>query len=64
MNEGDIAAAAVQVTVDLTVDGAVTDGEKVIDFLGGAETVDLVCAFDDHPADGELEIRVSGFSIP
>ena len=65
VNRGDVTASEVQVTVELNVEGSITEGDQVIDFLGGDETKDLTFVFDgEDPADGELEIRVSGFAIP
>ena len=63
-NDGGDTAADVQVTAELTIDGEVTEADQVIDFLAGDETEDLVFVFLDDPADGDLVVRVSGFSKP
>lgn len=63
-NEGDDTAADVQVNADLTIDGEVVSADQVIDFLSGGEDEDLVFVFEDDPAEGELEVVVSGFSVP
>jgi uncharacterized protein (TIGR02588 family) len=63
-NEGDDTAADIQVNADLTIDGEVVSADQVIDFLSGGEDEDLVFVFEDDPAEGELEVVVSGFSVP
>ena len=63
-NEGDETAANVQITASLEVDGEVTEADQVIDFLAGGADEELVFAFDDDPADGELTVAVSSFSEP
>jgi uncharacterized protein (TIGR02588 family) len=64
VNTGDATAANVQVTAELTVGSATSSGDQTIDFLGGDERVEVVFAFDDDPAGGELSVRVSGYSVP
>lgn len=63
-NEGDLTAADVQVIAELTIGGETVDGEQTVAFLAGSETERLVFSFDDDPADGELVVRVGGFSKP
>jgi len=63
-NEGDEAASDVQVIATLTIDGEPTDGDLTVDFLAGGASEELVFVFPDDPADGELELRVAGYSTP
>lgn len=63
-NEGDETAANVQVVAELTVDGTVTTGEQMIDFLAGGEEEELVFVFDDDPGEGDLSVSVAGFAVP
>lgn len=64
VNRGDLGAAQVHVTAELTIDATTTSGDQSIDFLGGGETQELTFAFADDPADGELVIMVTGFAEP
>jgi uncharacterized protein (TIGR02588 family) len=64
VNNGDVGAAEVQVLAELTIDGVTSSGDQVVDFLGGGERQQLIFIFDDDPADGELEISVTGFAEP
>jgi uncharacterized protein (TIGR02588 family) len=64
VNQGDRAAAEVQVVAELTINGTTTSGDQVVDFLGGGETQELTFVFTDDPADGELVITVTGFAAP
>lgn len=63
-NEGDKTAEAVQVVVSLQIGDTVTDGEQIVDFLAGGDEQDLVFVFDEDPAGGTLEVKVSGFTVP
>jgi len=63
-NDGDDTASNVQVLATLTIEGEVTEGEQVVDFLAGEEAETLVFAFSDDPADGELELEVSSYTDP
>ena len=63
-NDGDDTAEDVQVLASLEVDGETTDADQVIDFLAGDEEEQLVFVFADDPADGELTVEVSGFTVP
>lgn len=63
-NDGDQAAADVQVIATLTIDGEDTEGELTVDFLAGGATDELVFVFPEDPGDGELELRVASFSSP
>jgi len=64
VNRGDLAAAEVQVVAELTIDGATSSGDQVVDFLGGGESQELTFVFADDPADGELVISVTGYAEP
>lgn len=64
VNNGDEAAAEVQVSAELVVDGVTTTGGQVIDFLGGGEMQSLTFAFGDDPAGGKLTIDVTAFAAP
>lgn len=63
-NEGDAAAADVQVVATLTIDGQDTEGDLTVAFLAGGATEELVFVFPDDPAEGELELRVAGYGDP
>jgi uncharacterized protein (TIGR02588 family) len=63
-NQGDAAAADVQIQVELTVAGKTTTGEQVVDFLGRGESRRLTFVFDDDPAAGDLVTRVVSFAEP
>lgn len=63
-NRGDQTAANVQISASLTIDGEETMADQTIDFLAGHDHEDLVFVFEDDPADGDLTITVSGFSVP
>lgn len=64
VNDGDEAAAEVQVTAELTIGGVTTSGEQVIDFLGGGESQSVTFVFTDDPATAELSISVTAFAAP
>jgi uncharacterized protein (TIGR02588 family) len=63
-NDGDDTAEDVQVLASLEVEGETTDADQVIDFLAGDEEEQLVFVFADDPADGELTVGVTGFTVP
>ena len=63
-NKGDKAATAVQVVASLEVNGDTTEGDQVVDFLAGGDDEELVFVFADDPADGELSVEVTGFTVP
>ena len=63
-NEGDTTAANVQVTAELTIGGTTSTADQLIDFLPGGAEEELVFVFEDDPAEGELSVVVSGFSVP
>ena len=63
-NDGDDTAEDVQVLASLEVEGETTDADQVIDFLAGDEEEQLVFVFADDPADGELTVEVTGFTVP
>lgn len=63
-NRGERTAENVQVHVTLTIGAEEHDGDQAVDFLSGGEREELEFVFDDDPADGELEVRVTGYSLP
>jgi len=63
-NDGHETAANVQVTAQLTVGDETTDADQTIDFLAGQESHELVFAFDQDPADGDLQVAVVSFAVP
>ena len=63
-NHGDQTAASVQVLAELTVGDSVVETEQVVDFLAGSETAQVVFSFDEDPQQGELEVRVGGYTEP
>lgn len=63
-NRGERTAVDVQVRATLTIDGEEHEGEQRVDFLRGGEVEELEFVFEDDPADGELEVRVTGYALP
>ena len=63
-NLGERTAEAVQVEATLTVDGEEQQADQLVDFLAGDEEAELEFVFDDDPADGELDVRVTGYVVP
>lgn len=63
-NRGDATASNVQVSAELTVDGATTSGDQVVDFVSGGEDESLTFVFTEDPGDGELTVEVTGFAEP
>ncbi|HJR24579.1 MAG TPA: hypothetical protein VJ804_03845 [Acidimicrobiales bacterium] len=63
-NEGDDTAADVQIVAELVIGDETTEADQVLDFLAGDEEEQVVFVFEDDPADGELTVGVSGFSVP
>ena len=63
-NRGDRAAASVQVSVSVTIDGEEQTGDQTIDFLGAGEQRTVVFVVDGDPAEGDLAVRVTGFAVP
>jgi uncharacterized protein (TIGR02588 family) len=63
-NAGDLTAENVQVVASLTIDDETTEGDQTVDFLAGEATQDLEFVFADDPADGELDVRIAGYSRP
>jgi uncharacterized protein (TIGR02588 family) len=64
-NAGEETAQAVQVIVELTVDGEViADGEQLIDFLSGGEAEHIVCILDRTAPEAEPELRVASYKVP
>ncbi|CAN5362903.1 MAG: TIGR02588 family protein [Acidimicrobiia bacterium] len=64
VNDGDTTAADVQVVAELTIGDETVTADQTIDFLAGGASDDLVFVFEDDPADGDLVVRVGGFSLP
>jgi uncharacterized protein (TIGR02588 family) len=63
-NRGDQTAADVQVTASFTDGGETVEGQQEIDFLSGGESHELVFVFDSDPRRGEVEVRITGYSVP
>lgn len=63
-NGGDETAADVQVGASLTIGEEVEEADVVVPFLGGGESEEVVFTFTGDPADGELEVDVTGFVLP
>ena len=63
-NDGDDTAADVQIVAELVIGDETTEADQVLDFLAGDEEEQVVFVFEDDPADGELSVSVSGFSVP
>lgn len=63
-NRGVRTAEQVQIVATLTTDEGDVEGDQMVDFLSGGEVEELEFVFDDHPADGELTVRVSGYLKP
>lgn len=63
-NGGDETAADVQVGASLTIGEDVEVADVVVPFLGGGESEEVVFTFTGDPADGELEVGVTGFAVP
>jgi uncharacterized protein (TIGR02588 family) len=64
VNEGGRAAAEVQVSATLVVDGQEATGDQVVDFLGADERASLMFVFTDDPDAGELTVDVTSFAVP
>ena len=63
-NVGERTAEAVQVEATLTIDGEEQEADQMVDFLAGDEEEELEFVFDDDPDDGDLEVRVTGYTVP
>lgn len=63
-NLGDRTARDVQVRAVLRIDDEEHEGEQLVDFLSGGETEEIEFVFDDDPGDGDLDVRVTGYSLP
>ncbi len=63
-NDGDQSAAEVQIQADLLIAETVVSSTQTVDVLAGSESVDLTFVFADNPADGTLEVFVTGFAEP
>lgn len=63
-NDGDRAAANVQLLAELATSDGTESGDQTIDVLGAGETTRVVFVFAADPADGELTVAVGGFAVP
>lgn len=64
-NRGERTAQDVQVQVTLTmIGGEEHEGDQVVDFLSGGELEEMEFLFDDDPDAGEVEVRVTGYTVP
>ena len=62
-NDGGEAAAMVAIEATTTVAGEIETAELEVDLLGPGTEEELVFRFSSAP-DGEVELRVLGFSLP
>jgi uncharacterized protein (TIGR02588 family) len=63
-NDGGATAEAVQVTAELTVGDEVVEADQTVEFLAQEEKAEVVFVFDRDPAAGQLDVRVTGFTVP
>ena len=63
-NDGDRAAADVQVLAKFIGPDGTVDSEQVIDFLGGGETATLTFVFSEDPRSAQLTVEIGSFSHP
>lgn len=64
-NVGGDTAEGIQVVSELTFPGEPpAEADQSIDFLSGDEETTVVFTYDRDPAEGELDIRVSGYRSP
>jgi len=63
-NEGDRAAAGVQISASLATSSGEESGDQSIDFLGGGETRTVVFLFTEDPTTGQLDVAVTAFAVP
>ena len=63
-NRGDATAENIQVVATLETDAGTTEGDQTVDFLAGGERHEVEFLFDEHPASGELDVRVTSYGIP
>lgn len=65
LNQGGETAESTEVTATLTLPGEEPiEGTQTIDFLASAASHTLRFVFPEDPAAGELEVRVTSFSVP
>lgn len=65
VNEGGEAAERTEVSATLTLPGEQPiEATQTIDFLASAASHTLRFVFPEDPAVGELEVRVTGFTVP
>jgi uncharacterized protein (TIGR02588 family) len=63
-NDGGATAEAVQVTAELTVGEEVVEADQTVEFLAQEETAEVVFVFDQDPGSGQLDVRVTGYTVP
>lgn len=64
-NEGGETVESVQIVAELKRGDRVEEtGEQQIDFLSGGETEEGAFIFRQNPQQGELVLRVSGYTVP
>lgn len=63
-NDGGATAEAVQVVAELTAGEDVVDADQTVEFLAQGEKAKVVFVFDRDPATGQLEVRVSSYTVP
>lgn len=63
-NEGGGTAETVQVTAELTLGEETIEADQTVEFLAQGERAEVVFVFEDDPASGELDIRVSSYTVP
>lgn len=62
-NGGDIAAEAVILEAEATVDGEAETSELEVPFLPAASSVEIAFSFSAQPSD-EVKVRLVGFRVP
>jgi len=63
-NDGDRAAAEVQVSAQLVTPDGEQTGDQIIDFLGAGEVQSLVFVFTTDPQAGTFSLGVTSFARP
>lgn len=63
-NDGGATAERVQVVAELTVGTETVEAEQEVEFLARDETAEVAFVFEEDPAAGRLDVRVTGFSVP
>ena len=62
-NDGDVAAEAVVLEAEATIDGEPETSEQEVPFLPGRSSADLAFSFSAQPS-GEVTVRLVGFRLP